>query len=250
MFSQWNDRISSLEDNVAMLHSSILELKEENTRLKDQIAQMHTYPVREDKVVKEEPPVEVFMSVLKRVPNRPLWGRGDDELRKFFTENANSEKYYYMPVGDVFQDRHRNTLVPLGTFLGFLNYRGQVPTSDDQYYNSDNYSYFMRFSNYPYNSTENCNGPIGMDINPLVYTEEPPSPESIPLHYYDYIQLTTPEWFDEDGKPKQDYPFPLAFGDGVTCPGVQINPYRETDQLRQSRHGAANFIAKKTILHI
>ena len=27
-----------------MLHSSILELKEENTRLKDQIAQMHTYP--------------------------------------------------------------------------------------------------------------------------------------------------------------------------------------------------------------
>ena len=51
MFSQWNDRISSLEDNVAMLHSSILELKEENTRLKDQIAQMHTYPVREDKVV-------------------------------------------------------------------------------------------------------------------------------------------------------------------------------------------------------
>ena len=44
MFSQWNDRISSLEDNVAMLHSSILELKEENTRLKDQIAQMHTYP--------------------------------------------------------------------------------------------------------------------------------------------------------------------------------------------------------------
>ena len=73
--------------------------------------------------------------------------------------------------------------MPLGTFLGFLNYRGQVITSDDQYYNDDYHSYWMRFSNYPYNSTEHWTGTIGRDINPLVYTEEPPAPESIPLNY-------------------------------------------------------------------
>jgi len=235
MFSQWNDRISSLETIVSQLQTSVLELKEENTRLKEQM------PVRE-----EEPPVEVFMSVLKRVPNRPSWGRGDDELRKFFTENANSEKYYYMPVGDVPQDRHRNTLVPLGTFLGFRNhdYRG-VPIPDDQY--NSNCDYWMRFSNYPYNERDGHGG-IHMQTEPIVYTDEPPAPESTQLHYYDYIQLTTPEWFDEDGKPKQDYPFPLAFGDGVTCAGVQIVPYVETKQSINSRNGAANFIAKKTIL--
>jgi len=56
MFSQWNDRISSLETIVSQLQTSILELKEENTRLKEQFAQMPTAP--EDKDVKslEEAP--------------------------------------------------------------------------------------------------------------------------------------------------------------------------------------------------
>ena len=149
-------------------------------------------------------PTPAKKAVFKRVPSRAKWGP-NDVRRKFFTENANSEKYYYMPIGDVPQHPHRKTLVPLGTFLGFLNYRGQVITSDDQYYNDDYHSYWMRFSNYPYNSTEHWTGTIGRDINPLVYTEEPPAPESIPLNYYDYML---------------------------------------------SRYGAANFIAKKTILHI
>jgi hypothetical protein len=242
MFSQWNDRISSLETIVSQLQTSILELKDENTRLKEQFAQIPTAPEDKDvKSLEEEPPVEVFMSVLKRVPEKPA------EQRNFFTENANSEKYYYMAFGYRPQGRNSNTLVPLGTFLGFLNYncRGcDIP--DDQYqYSKDQNHYCMRFSNALYNS-------IHMDVNstnPIVYTDEPPAPESTPLHYYDYIQLTTPEWFDEHGKPKQDYPFPHCFGDGINGEGGQsVGPYFETEQLRNSRNGAANFIAKKTIL--
>ena len=247
MFSQWNDRISSLETIVSQLQTSVLELKEENTRLKEQIAQI---PVREEKSVKlleEEPHVEVFMSVLKIVPERPSGGRGDDQRRKFFTENANSEKYYYMPIGDVPQSPNRNTLVPLGTFLGFLNYnRFEIPITDDQYSNQGAYStYSMRFSNAPYNSGRE----IHMKTNPIVYTDKPPAPESTPLHYYDYIQLTHPQWFDDDGKPKNIYPFPLGFGDGINGAGTQsVGPYVETKQSINSRNGAANFIAKKTIL--
>ena len=169
MFSQWNDRISSLETIVSQLQTSVLELKEENTRLKEQIAQI---PVRE-----EEPPVEVFMSGLKRVPNRPSWGRGDDERRKFFTENANSEKYYYMEGGDFPYARNRNTLVPLGTFLGFLNYnRFEMPITDNQYSNQGAHStYSMRFSNAPYNSE--CGAIFMNEVKPIVYTHEPPAPK-------------------------------------------------------------------------
>ncbi len=55
------------------------------------------------------------MNILKRVPkaNRDS---GIDNRRQFFIDNANSEKYYYMPIGDIPQHPHRNTLVPLGTF--------------------------------------------------------------------------------------------------------------------------------------
>ena len=188
--------------------------------------------------------VNNIMSVLKRVPKKSWTG---DMRRQFFIDNANSEKYYYMPVGDVPQHPNRNTLVPLGTFLGFINLRGQVPVLDDKYYNNDNYSYFMRFSNYPYNSTENWNGPIGMDINPLVYTDEPPAAGSVPLHYYDYVQMANgTQAFDENGRPMNNEQFPIIFGDGENGWGGQTfrPPGYVTEQTRNSTFGAANFVAK------
>ena len=82
MFSQWNDRISSLETIVSQLQTSILELKEENTRMKEQIAQI---PVREEKNVKlleEEPPVEVFIAPGRRSKQADELRKQTDELRK------------------------------------------------------------------------------------------------------------------------------------------------------------------------
>jgi len=104
----------------------------------------------------------------------------------------------------------------------------------------------MRFSNYPYNLTDR-NGPIGMDTNPLVYTDQPPAAGSVPLHYYDYIQLNSPGLFDENGQPMNTEHFPIAFGDGENGLGVQTlrPPGYETEQLRNSRIGAQNFVAKK-----
>ena len=184
------------------------------------------------------------MSILKRVPNRVHGGYGVDARRQFFIENANSEKYYYMPVGDVPQNPNRNTLVPLGTFLGFINLRGQVPIEDNAYHSG--LDYYMRFSNPPYNA-ENGHGAVGMDTNPLVYTDYPPAAGSVPLHYYDYIQLNNPQAFDENGRPTYGEQFPTAFGDGENGWGVQSlrPPGYEYPQLQQSRNGAANFVAKR-----
>lgn len=184
------------------------------------------------------------MSVLKRVPPRVIGGHVDAR-RQFFIDNANSEKYYYMPVGDIQQNPHRNTLVPLGTFLGFINLRGQVHIEDNAYHSG--LDYYMRFSNYPYNSTENWNGPIGMDINPLVYTDEPPAAGSVPLHYYDYVQMAKgTQAFDENGRPMNNEHFPIIFGDGENGWGVQTfrPPGYVTEQSRNSTFGAANFVAK------
>lgn len=179
------------------------------------------------------------MSILRRVPKRNGWV---DERRQFFINNANSEKYYYVPIGDVPHHPNRNTLVPLGTFLGFINYRGQVPVPDAQYTDRENFIYFMRFSNPPYNGQS----AIKQDQN-LVYTDQPPAAGSVPLHYYDYVQLTSPDAFDENGRPTFDERFPTAFGDGENGMGVQVNrPYNyETEQSRNSRSGAVNFVAKR-----
>ena len=56
MFSQQNDRISSLETIVSQLQTSVLELKEENTRLKENIALIPTAPEEKSvKILEEEP---------------------------------------------------------------------------------------------------------------------------------------------------------------------------------------------------
>ena len=162
---------------------------------------------------------EIDNDQLKRVPKR---NTTTDVRRQFFIDNANSKKYYYMPIDDVPQHPHRNTLVPLGTFLGFINLRGQVPVLDDQYYNNDNHSYFMRFSNYPYNSTENWNGPIGMDIHTLVYTDEPPVAGSVPLTYMDYLEQFHPGRLAEMAQQN----IGIISGDGVTGFGVSITGKR------------------------
>jgi hypothetical protein len=179
------------------------------------------------------------MSILKMVPSKSWSG---DNRRQFFIDNANSEKYYYMPVGDIQNNPHRNTLVPLGTFLGFVNYRGQIEVPDNQNYDR----YVMRFSNSPYNA-ENGNGAVGMDTHPLVYTEQPPAAGSVPLHYYDYVQLSNPQIFDENGRPTNNEQFSTIFGDGENGWGVQTlrPPGYETEQLRNSRIGAQNFVAKR-----
>jgi hypothetical protein len=185
------------------------------------------------------------MSVLKRVPEKM---ESVDNRRHFFIENANSEKYYYMPIGDVPQHPHRNTLVPLGKFLGFINYRFQVPVSDDQYVNNDNFRYLMRFSNFPFNGGEGSPGAISMGVNPLVYTDEPPAAGSVPLHYYDYVQMENgTQAFDKNGRPMINEQFPIAFGDGENGWGVQTlrPPGQVPPQLQQSFIGAHNFVAKR-----
>ncbi len=184
------------------------------------------------------------MSILKRVPKHKLSWDGVDARRQFFIDNANSEKYYYMPVGDNQGDRNRNTLVPLGTFLGFFSFDRHIPILGNEISNQTNYG--MRFSNFPYNGEDR--GAIGMDTNPLVYTDDPPAAGSVPLHYYDYIQLSNPQLFDENGRPKPEgfnAGLPTAFGDGVTGWGTQMVIPHETEQLRNSRLGAANFVAKR-----
>ena len=187
------------------------------------------------------------MSILKRVPNYKLSWNGVDARRQFFIDNADSEKYYYMPVGDYQFDRNRNTLVPLGTFLGFFSFDRQIPIRGDEIHSRTNYG--MRFSNPPYNS-ESQSGPIHMDTDPLVYTDHTPGAGSVPLHYYDYIQLSNPQLFDENGRPKPEgfnAGLPTAFGDGENGNGSRTfrPPGYETEQLRNSRVGAQNFVAKK-----
>lgn len=176
------------------------------------------------------------MSVLKRVPSKSWNG---DARRQFFIENANSEKYYYMPIGDVPQHPFRNTLMPLGTFLGFFSFDRGVPIYGNIF--SDQ-NYGMRFSNPPYNDEQ---GAVSMDKNPLVYTDYPPAAGSVPLHYYDYVQLNNPQAFDENGRPTYDERFPTAFGDGENGMGVQSLRQGLYPQLEQSSHGAANFVAKR-----
>ena len=150
---------------------------------------------------------------LKSVPTKSWTG---DNLRLFFTENANSQKYYYMPIGDIPQHPHRNTLVPLGTFLGFDDYRpasggyGKIQITDG----TVGTEYYMRFSNPPYNNSEH--GHISMNTNPLVYTDYPPVDETIPLTYTDYLEQFAPGILQDSiiqGRP-------LISGDGITGFGV------------------------------
>lgn len=117
------------------------------------------------------------MNILKRVPTNT------NKRKVFFIDDANSEKYYYMPIGDVPHDPNRNTLVPLGTFLGFFN-----PHSWDHAMTE----YYIRFSNPPYDK-ENKYGPIHMNVHPLVYTDLPPAAGSVPLDYGDYNKLSNEE---------------------------------------------------------
>jgi hypothetical protein len=126
---------------------------------------------------------------MKRVPDEVK------ERRMFFTDNADSEKYYYMPIGDFPHDPNRNTLVPLGKFLGFFN---------PHRWNHANPEYYIRFSNPPYDG-ENTDGPIHMNINPLVYTDLPPAAASVPLLFDDYNKLSNEEMRNSsvDGKGKK-----------------------------------------------
>jgi hypothetical protein len=138
---------------------------------------------------------------LKRVPKKSWTG---DKRRPFFIENANSQKYYYMPIGDFHQHPHRNTLVPLGTFLGFIDYRpapggyGRIQVMDGSNWTE----YYMRFSNPPFNTAD---GAISMETHPLVYTETSPVAGSIPLTYKDYIREFYPEQLTEGGKKTKKY---------------------------------------------
>jgi len=114
------------------------------------------------------------MSSLKIVPDEV------NERRMFFTDNADSGKYYYMPFGDFPNDPNIKTLVPLGTFLGFYNPHSWNP------------EYYIRFSNPPYDE-ENTNGPIHMNVHPLVYTDLPPAAGNVPLNIGDYNNLSNEE---------------------------------------------------------
>jgi hypothetical protein len=183
------------------------------------------------------------MSVLKRVPKLTR-NSGIDNRLQFFIDNLNSEKYYYMPVGDVPQHPNRNTLVPLGTFLGFFSFTRHIPINGNEISIHD--SYGMRFSIPPYNAADGMSA-MGMGADPLVYTDEPPAAGSVPLHYYDYVQMANgTQAFDENGRPMNNEQFPTAFGDGENGRGVQSlrPPGQVPPQLQQSRLGAANFVAK------
>jgi hypothetical protein len=181
--------------------------------------------------------------MLKRVPTKSWTG---DARRQFFIENANSEKYYYQAIGNEQHNPHRNTLVPLGKFLGFVNYNRKQVIQDSEYFNNNNFSYVMRFSNPPYNA-ENGSGAIDMMADTLLYTDEPPAAGSVPLHYYDYIQMDYPTLFDENGRPIDSEVFPVFFGDGESGGLTRVfrPPGYETEQLRNSRLGAQNFVAKR-----
>ena len=165
------------------------------------------------------------MSVLKRVP-KATRNSGIDNRLQFFIDNANSEKYYYMPVGDVPQHPNRNTLVPLGTFLGFFSFTRHIPINGNEISIHD--SYGIRFSIPPYNAADGMSA-VGMGADPLVYTDKPPAAGSVPLHYYDYVQMANgTQAFDENGWGVQTF----------RPPGYV------TEQSRNSTFGAANFVAK------
>ena len=184
------------------------------------------------------------MSVLKRVP-KATRNSGIDNRLQFFIDNANSEKYYYMPVGDIQQNPHRNTLVPLGTFLGFFSFTRHIPINGNEISIHD--SYGIRFSIPPYNAADGMSA-VGMGADPLVYTDKPPAAGSVPLHYYDYVQMAKgTQAFDENGRPMNNEHFPTAFGDGENGWGVQTlrPPGYVTEQSRNSTFGAANFVAKR-----
>jgi hypothetical protein len=107
------------------------------------------------------------MSILKKVPQFNYSQHAETELRHlFFTENLNSEKYYYMNVG--------NTLVPLGTFIRIQDLQKV----------HDNIRYGLMFSIPPYDSGIG----VGMGEN-LVYTDYPPAAGSVPLTYTDYKNI-------------------------------------------------------------
>ena len=158
-------------------------------------------------------PGEINNDKLKRVPKKSWTG---DARRPFFANNANSKNYYYMPIGDVPQHPHRNTLVPLGAFIGFDDYPNMV--------------YFMRFSIPPYNNSEF--GHISMDTNPLVYTDEPPVVGSVPLTYTDYLKQFYPRELEDRKRENR----PLMSGDGVTGFGVSITGRRGGKKTKKRKN--------------
>ena len=107
------------------------------------------------------------MSILKKVPKFNYSQHAETEDRhRFFTENLNSENYYYMNVG--------NTLVPLGTFIRFQ----ELPKVHE------NIRYGLMFSIPPHDSGIG----VGMGED-LVYTDNPPAAGSVPLTYTDYKKI-------------------------------------------------------------
>ena len=127
-------------------------------------------PIYQD-FVKTIQPTEKYTrtetSILKKVPKYNYSQHAETEERHlFFSENLNSEKYYYMTVG--------NTLVPLGTFIRFE----ELPK------NMNSIRYGLMFSIPPYNSGIG----VGCGEN-LVYTDYPPAAGSVPLTYTDYKNM-------------------------------------------------------------
>jgi hypothetical protein len=164
------------------------------------------------------------MSNLKRVPK--------GNRISFFEENRNTDKYYYTAIGDAPQHPFRNTLIPLGTFVGF---------SID--YNAFSGLTKLTFSDAPF---QFANG-ISIETDPLLYTDELPAVGSVPLHYYDYATMDIPaEHFPNGRMPVDHHLTYLGFGDGENGMGVQSlrPPGSEYPLLTQSRLGAQNWVKK------
>lgn len=252
MFSQFDQRLAALEEQhkdvvsrlqeshfqVSCLRGEILELREENAKLRNGGDAM---ALLEDRYIEE------FVSILKHVPKNS---------RDFFS--VKSQKYYYRVIGDVPNSRYRNTLVPLGTFVGFVwfNHLGQQfhskPVCGQQYCrkNCFCFSEHILFSLYPtpvlhpMENAETTGLCFSNEDLVLVFTDEPPALDSAPLHYYDYIQLINPDAFDGNGQPKFETGcFDLKFGDGVTIMGDKVSM---SEQFKNSVIQSSNFVAKKS----
>ena len=65
MFSQFNDRLSSLEDVVSRLQASMVELETENTKLKEHLAKLLQKPAEDEPVV-AAPELFTFKSALPK----------------------------------------------------------------------------------------------------------------------------------------------------------------------------------------
>lgn len=127
MFSQFNDRLSSLEAIVASLHANILELKEENTKLKEQIASLSPKPLEDEPAVvapesfmfkpalskptedelvpkhgelpKAVPRHSKFSYSFKKLVETDVYSRVEDPRWIFLNADENRDKYYYVRHG-------------------------------------------------------------------------------------------------------------------------------------------------------